>query len=76
MHSFQGTSRPDTTWHELGASLPLSFFVLHERHWPERARRDWERREAMHVDSRELVELVRCGLATACGGADERWCAG
>ena len=31
MHSYQGQSRPDSTWHELGQSLPIKFFVYQAR---------------------------------------------
>ena len=72
LHSFQGTTRPDTTWHELGDALGVRHYVLHERHWPGRAFSKWGRREAMHVDTEELVQLVRHGLRRrACEAALE-----
>ena len=70
MHSFQGTSRPDTTWHELGVSLGLNYNVLQERHWPGRSFSNWDRREAMHIDAKELVDLIRSSLSRACMSGD------
>jgi hypothetical protein len=69
--SFQGckqTCSPDTTWHELGVSLGLHYAVLHETRWFGRTARPWDRREAMHVDTTELTDIVRCGVAAAHGG--------
>jgi hypothetical protein len=65
--SFQGTSEPDTTWHELGVSLDLTYSVLHETRWFGRTRRPWDRREAIYVETEQLVDIVRCGLVAARG---------
>ena len=69
--SFQGTSVPDTTWHELGISLGLTYKVLHEQHWFARTALPWDRREAIHVEPSELVDLVRSSLHTAYGDPSE-----
>lgn len=58
----------DSTWRQLGASLPLHYSQLLERPSPKKPLD--KRREAVHVDKRDLIDAVRAGIAKACGHKD------